>query len=117
MNNKILGNLGESLVRKYLERMNYKIIQTNFACKQGEIDIIAKDKKEMVFIEVKTRENQKFGYAVESVNTNKQKHIKNATQYFIYKYHLEKYYIRFDIIEVYLYKKKYYIHHLKNVLW
>ena len=117
MRNKLIGNLGENLVKKYLEKMNYQIIQTNFTCRQGEIDIIAYEKEVLVFIEVKTRLNQKFGYAIEAVNMNKQKHIKNATKYFIYKYHLENYSIRFDVIEVYLKEKTYYLNHIKNVLW
>ena len=117
MNNKIIGNLGENIVKKYLEKSNYKIIETNFACKQGEIDIIAIDKKEIVFLEIKTRLNKKFGYPVEAVNSNKEKHIKSAAKYFIYKYNLEKNYMRFDIIEVYLKEQKYFLNHLKNVLW
>ena len=117
MNKKSFGNLGEELVKKYLIEMNYKIIQTNFICKQGEIDIIAQCKKELIFIEVKTRANRNFGYGIESVDRNKQKHIKQATKYFIYKNNLENTCIRFDIIEVYLYKKRYYINHIKNVMW
>ena len=117
MKNKILGNLGENIVKRYLEEMNYQILKTNFTCKQGEIDIIGLDKKEIVFVEVKTRGNQKFGYGIEAVDVHKQKHIKNTARYFIYKYHLEKSSIRFDVIEVYLNEKKYYLNHIKNVLW
>ena len=51
---KKLGNLGEEIATKYLEKHNFKIIKRNFYCRQGEIDIIAKDKEEIVFIEVKT---------------------------------------------------------------
>ena len=117
MNNKKVGTFGENLVKKYLEKIGYKIIQTNFRCRQGEIDIIAIDKKELVFIEVKTRGNQKFGYAVEAVNKYKQSHIKRVTEYFVYKNNLENVCIRFDIIEVYFKERKYYLNHIKNVLW
>lgn len=117
MRNKIIGNIGELLVKNYLNKINYKIMETNFTCKQGEIDIIAIDKKEIVFVEVKTRVNQKFGYAIDAVDKYKKEHIKKATQYFIYKNHLEKECIRFDIIEIYLKKSKYYLNHIKNVLW
>lgn len=117
MNNKIIGNIGENIVKKYLERLNYKILKTNFTCRQGEIDIIAKYEQEIIFVEVKTRINKHFGYAIEAVDINKQKHIKNVTKYFIYKYNLQKYYIRFDVIEVYLKKESYYLNHIKNVLW
>lgn len=117
MNNKNIGNLGEKIAKKYLEKLDYKIVVTNFYCKQGEIDIVAIDKKEIVFVEVKTRLNKKFGNAVEAVNIEKQKHIKKATQYYVYKNHLENRFIRFDIIEVYLMPEKYALNHIKNVLW
>lgn len=117
MTNKEIGNLGENIAKDYLEKNNYRIISTNFMCKQGEIDIVAVDKKEIVFIEVKTRLNQNFGYAVDAVDEQKEKHIKRATQYFVYKNKIESLSIRFDIIEVYLKKEKYIINHIKNVLW
>ena len=58
---KKLGNLGEQIATEYLEKKNCKIIERNFYCKQGEIDIIAKDKNEIVFVEVKTRMGINFG--------------------------------------------------------
>lgn len=62
------GILGEDLASNYLENIGYKIIERNFLCKQGEIDIIAKDKDEYVFIEVKTRSNRCYGRPSEAVN-------------------------------------------------
>ena len=117
MNNKILGDLGEKIVKKYLQKLGCKIIKTNFLCKQGEIDIIASDQNEIVFIEVKTRVNKNFGYPIDAVNYYKQTHIKKAAKYFVYKYKIQETYIRFDIIEVYAKENKYYINHIKNVLW
>ena len=99
---KELGKIGENIATKYLIEQNYKIIARNFVCKQGEIDIIASDeaKKEIVFIEVKTRTNSKYGKPSEAVNENKQIHIYRATEYYIYKYNLYNKAIRFDVIEV-----------------
>ena len=57
MNNKILGNDGEKEATEYLIKNGYKIIERNFFCKRGEIDIIAKDGDTIVFIEVKTRKS------------------------------------------------------------
>ena len=51
------GKIGEDLATKYLENLGYTIVERNFVAKQGEIDIIAKDKQELVFVEVKTRTN------------------------------------------------------------
>jgi len=111
-----IGKKGEEHATKYLIEKNYKIIQRNFECKQGEIDIIAKDKNEYVFIEVKTRQNLNYGMPSESVTIQKQKHIKNATKYYIYLNKLENQYIRFDVIEIFIKNNKYYLNHLKNVM-
>ena len=73
---KKMGMLGEKIASQYLEKEGYFIIEKNFSCKQGEIDIIAKDtkSKELVFLEVKTRTNYKYGKPVEAVDEKKQKH-------------------------------------------
>ena len=57
----ITGKLGEDLAVKYLQKQGYKIIERNFECRQGEIDIIALDKQEIVIIEVKTRKCLEYG--------------------------------------------------------
>ena len=112
-----LGRQGELIVKKYLEQQDYFIVTRNFKCTFGEIDIIAIDKNELVFIEVKTRCNQKYGEARDSVGQIKKKHIKKASMYYIYKYHLENKFIRFDVIEAYFKNNKFFIKHIKNTLW
>lgn len=110
-----LGKQGEDFATQYLKQNNYEIIERNFECKQGEIDIIAKDKDEYVFIEVKTRQNFNYGIPSEAVDERKQKHIWNATQYYIYSHNLENKYIRIDVIEVYKKKNKLYLNHIKQI--
>lgn len=113
--NKKVGNFGEMLVITYLENLNYKILDRNYNTKFGEIDIIAKDKEEYVFIEVKTRTSKKYGVPCEAINMNKEKHIEKSSKVYIYLNKLEKEYIRYDVIEVYfINNNKYYINHLKN---
>jgi DNA processing protein len=112
---KKLGNFGEKIVAKYLESLDYEIIAKNFKTKFGEIDIVALDKNEFTFIEVKTRTSNKYGRPVEAVNKVKEKHIILASKYFIYKNRLENQFIRYDIIEVYALKnQKVIINHIKN---
>ena len=67
-----LGKLGEKIAEKYLIKNKYTIIEKNFYSKQGEIDIIAeeKDTREIVFIEVKTRTNSKYGRPKDAVTIN-----------------------------------------------
>ena len=101
-----IGIWGENLACKYLEANNYKIIERNFLCRQGEIDII----------EVKTRSNFTYGNPIESVNKNKQKHMKMAIKYYIYKNHMEKLPVRIDVIEVYIKKEGCKINHIKQII-
>lgn len=111
-----LGKEGENYAAEYLKNKGYKILQRNFSCKQGEIDIIAKEKEEYVFIEVKTRQNFHYGSPAESVTGGKQKHIWKATKYYIYLHKLENKYIRFDVIEIYKNKGRFYLNHIKQAM-
>lgn len=110
-----IGRLGEKFSEKYLKNIEYEIIEKNFYCRQGEIDIIAKDKNEIVFIEVKTRTNLIYGKPVDAVDRRKQKHIYNCAKYYLYKKGLESEYIRFDVIEVYISNDKIKINHIKQI--
>ena len=114
---KKLGNYGEEIASKYLEKLKYKIIIRNFNTYQGEIDIIAKDEEEYVFIEVKTRTSRKYGRPIDSINKQKISHIVKASKYFIYRNSLDSKKIRFDVIEVYVDKSKTNINHFKNILF
>ena len=113
---KELGNIGEQISVEYLEKNNYQILKRNFYCRQGEIDIIAKDKKEIVFIEVKTRSGIDFGLPSEAVNSIKIKHMCKAAQYFLYKSHCMNNVIRFDVIEVLVENGKFNVNHIKQIM-
>lgn len=111
-----IGKIGEDLATKYLQDLGYTIIERNFAAIQGEIDIIAKDKKELVFIEVKTRTNALYGRPIEAVNNPKQKHLISTVKYYLYSKHLENEFVRLDVIEVYLNESTYRINHIKQII-
>lgn len=111
-----IGKEGENIATKYLESRNYKIIERNFMCRQGEIDIIALDKDELVFIEVKTRTSVQYGAPVEAVTNIKQKHMKKAIEYYLYKNFIQDRCIRLDVIEIYLCKNKYRVNHIKQII-
>lgn len=117
---KAIGKYGEDMACDYLKHNEYYILERNFNCKQGEIDIVAYDNKsnEIVFIEVKTRTNFNYGFPSEAVNKLKQKHILNCVKYYLYCKRLEDRFIRIDVIEIVLSKKvlEYKINHLKSVL-
>ncbi len=112
----ILGKIGEDIASEFLQKKGYKIIQKNFKCRQGEIDIIAKDKNELVIVEVKTRKSLEYGAPVDAVDNNKRKHIYKVAEYYLHINKLENIFIRFDVIEIFVKNKKVYINHLKNVI-
>ena len=110
-----LGKNGENAACHYLERQEYYIMEKNFRCKSGEIDIIATDQNELVFIEVKTRCSKQYGEAREAVTEYKKKHIKKAAEFYLHTKGLENCLV--DVMELYLKNGTFYIQHIKNTLW
>lgn len=112
-----MGNGGEEKACEYLVQKDYDIVDRNFDCSQGEIDIIAwdKTKKELVFIEVKTRTNMYYGSPVDAVNMPKQKHIYWAAQYYVYLHQIKETNLRFDVIEIYVKNNQARIRHIKQI--
>ena len=70
-----LGAFGEDLALKKIKRLGYKCIARNYRCPLGEIDIIAKEKDSLVFIEIKTRRGRTTGYAKEAINSRKKRQL------------------------------------------
>jgi len=99
--NKILGSFGEEAAVEYLKKKNYKIIERNHKNSYGELDIIARFKKDIIFVEVKTRRSDKFGKPYEAVDYYKQKKITGAAKAYLYKNKLYDVNVRFDVVEVY----------------
>jgi putative endonuclease len=95
-----LGQRGEDLAAYYLKKKGYKIIHRNFKTMIGEIDIIARDRDDLVFIEVKTRESLEYGQPFESVNRNKRRKIANVAMLYLKKLK-DIPSCRFDVVSVY----------------
>ena len=112
--NKETGKLGEDIAVHYLKQNGNVILDRNFECRQGEIDIIALDKKEIVFIEVKTRTSNKYGAPSEAVNKIKQKHMLQTIKYYLYIRNLSDEFIRIDVMEVYIKNNVYKVNHIKQ---
>ena len=117
---KEIGKFGENVACEYLEKIDYEILDRNFSCRQGEIDVVAYDSKnnEVVFFEVKTRTNFNYGFPSEAVNKMKQRHILNSVKYYLYCKGLEDSFVRIDVIEIVIDTThfKYKLNHLKSVL-
>ena len=110
--NKLKGNSGERIAEKYLKNIGYMIIEKNFSTDVGEIDIIAQDEDYLVFVEVKARADESFGFPAEAVNLRKQKKISMVASEYIKKRMLFGSNVRFDVIEVFFNENS--VNHIKN---
>ena len=99
MNVKDFGVKGEAAAAEYLRKKGYKILEMNFSFSGGEIDIIAKYKKFLCFIEVKSRTSFFAGRPCEAVTPSKMKRIKMASQLYVYN-NPSNLQPRFDIVEI-----------------
>lgn len=100
MNKKIIGSFGEEIAAEYLKGVGYKILKRNYYVKGAEIDIIARDGKTVVFVEVKARENLNFGYPAEAVTKSKRHKIAMAAECYIVQNRIADGEFRFDVVEV-----------------
>ena len=102
MQKKELGKKGEDLALRFLKKRGYRIIEQNYVCKMGEMDLIAKEKDTLVFIEVKTRTSTAFGLPQLAVNSSKQRQLSKVALYFLKEKKLEDVKARFDVVAIIL---------------
>lgn len=114
LHNRSLGCEGEGLAVTYLERHNYKILQRNFRCRSGEIDIVARDGKTTVFVEVKTRKSRLYGPPQLSVTPFKQRQISKAALTWLAKKGQLEVCARFDVISITFIGQQPQIEHISN---
>ena len=113
MNKRKFGIIGEKMAQKYLKDNKYEIIENNYYTRNGEIDIIASKNNYIIFVEVKTRTNEKYGRASEAVNKI---HMKKSAAIFLKENNFSRFTIRFDVIEVYMINGKCKINHIKQII-
>jgi putative endonuclease len=97
---KPLGERGEGAAARYLRRRGYKILARASRLKPGELDLVALDRKTVVFVEVKTRRSQEAGRAAEAVDPAKQRRLTRLAVTFLKRYGLLESPARFDVIAV-----------------
>jgi len=100
MDKKSLGSFGEDKAVQYLRRQGYSIVERNFSCRFGEIDIIARKGNYIVFVEVKLRKNSDFAAAREFVTFSKQRRIISTASLWLSISNCELQ-PRFDVVEIY----------------
>jgi putative endonuclease len=101
--NQSVGALGEELAAAFLRQAGYRIVERNFRCKGGEADIVARDGKTLVFVEVKTRRSMSYGPPQLAVTPFKQRQISKAALTWLAKNRQQDAPARFDVIAVMLF--------------
>jgi len=96
----LLGKEGERVAEQYLKKKGYKLVERNYRCAAGELDLIVLDRRVVVFVEVKTRTGQGFGSPLEAVEFRKQRKMIRAAQYFLSAKGLHQRDARFDVVGV-----------------
>ncbi len=109
-----VGCEGENLAVAYLERQRYRILERNFRCKGGEIDIVARDGKDLVFVEVKTRKTVSYGPPQLAVTPFKQRQISKAALTWLAKKREQDSCARFDVIAITFSGQEPRIEHITN---
>ena len=95
-----LGQWGEEQAAKYLRKQGLKVLARNYRTPVGEIDIVARSKKELLFVEVKTRRGTSFGLPQEAVGVRKQQQIIRTAQWYLQREKIGKLQPRFDVVAI-----------------
>lgn len=98
---RILGDRGENISCGYLKNNGYEILTRNYNCKYGEIDIVARKEKTIIFVEVKTRTGNYFGEPQEFVDWKKIERINMTMDFFVNQFGIsDEYILRIDVVEI-----------------
>ena len=108
------GKEGEKIAAVFLKKRGYRISDINFRCPLGEVDIVARENKEIVFIEVKTRKSNKLGYPEQAVGIRKQKKMSQLALWYLQKRKIADVAARFDVVAITLYPEGNDIKLIKN---
>lgn len=111
---QLLGREGEQLAERYLREKGYKLLERNYRCPVGELDLIVLDRRTVVFVEVKTRAGYRFGNPLESVDRRKQKKIIGAARFFLSQHRLHDRDARFDVVGISTMGREPLVDHIQN---
>lgn len=101
MNKRSIGAVYERQAAEYLKSKGYQILENNYRCRIGEIDLIARDGRYLVFVEVKYRSDGFCGNALEAVTVRKQHTIRRVAQFYLLSHYLsEDIPCRFDVVGI-----------------
>lgn len=116
MKTQKVGNEGENTAQNFLIRQGYSILERNFRSRFGELDIIAREKNQIVFVEVKTRSSSLYGHGVEAIGAKKLRGLIATAHMYLSSHRLSNFSYRFDAIEVGIQtNQEPIINHIKNI--
>ncbi len=95
-----LGDRGEMIAWNYLIQRGYRLLEKNYRCRIGEVDVIAKKGKRIAFIEVKTRSSDRYGTPSEAVHAQKQKKMARLAEWYLKEKKIIQAPVSFDVVEV-----------------
>jgi putative endonuclease len=110
----LLGKQGERVAELYLQKKGYKLVERNYRCSGGELDLIVLDRRVVVFVEVKTRTGDGFGTPLEAVEFRKQQRMIRAAQFFLAEKNLQQRDARFDVVGVSWPGREPVVEHIEN---
>ena len=96
----LLGREGERIAERFLKKKGYKLVERNYRCAAGELDLIVLDRRVIVFVEVKTRTGSGYGTPLEAVELRKQQKMIHAAQFFLNAKKLSQREARFDVVGI-----------------
>ena len=114
INRRSQGKAGEDIAANYLEREGLKILERNYRFERGEIDIIAEEGDELVFVEVKARRSTTFGTPEEAVTEEKQEQVHAVAEGYLFEHDIDNRSCRFDVVAIEFRNNKADIRHLRD---
>jgi len=114
INRRIQGKTGEDLAARFLERNGLNIIERNYRFERGEIDLIAEEGNELVFIEVKARRSTMFGAPEDAVTEKKQEQVRSVADGYLFEHDIDNRPCRFDVVAIEFKNGKAEIRHIRD---
>ncbi len=114
LNRRKKGAQGEDLAARYLSRKGFRILERNYRFERGEIDLIAEDGDELVFVEVKARRSKSYGEPEDAVTPQKEEQIKKTAEGYLFEHQIEDRPCRFDVVSILFSNGKAEIRHIPN---
>lgn len=110
-----VGRVGEAFARQWLQKRGWRILDTNWHCYEGEVDIVAIKNKDLVFFEVKTRRSLMFGHPVEAISVTKLRRMRTVAGRWLHAHPHHRGRIRLDLIGLLLRQGRFEVEHVEGI--